>query len=185
LLFTLPGTPVLWYGEEIGMGDDLSLPERNSVRTPMQWCAEPNAGYSTAPAEQLIRPVVDEGKFDFGRVNVADAQRDPDSLLNCIEKMIRVRKEHHEFGWGSWTLVDVDNPGAFAIRCEYEGNVSVAVHNFSHRPCDTALDLPEDEWPELFEILADSAYEPVDRTAHRMHLEGYGYRWFRRGRLGL
>jgi maltose alpha-D-glucosyltransferase / alpha-amylase len=185
LLFTLPGTPVLWYGEEIGMGDDLTLPERNSVRTPMQWCAEPNAGYSTGPADALIRPVVSEGEFGYERVNVADQQRDPDSLLNCIEKMIRVRKEHHEFGWGSWKPVDVDHASVFAIRCEYEGNVAMAVHNFSRKPCDTALDLPEDEWRDLFEILADSAYEPADHTAHRMHLEGYGYRWFRRGRLGL
>ena len=77
LLFSLPGTPVLWYGEEIGMGEDLSLKERNTVRTPMQWSAEENGGFSTAPPEQQIRPIVHEGGFAYEHVNVAAQRRDP------------------------------------------------------------------------------------------------------------
>jgi maltose alpha-D-glucosyltransferase/alpha-amylase len=185
LMFTLPGTPVIWYGQEIGMGDDLSLPERNSVRTPMQWCDEPNGGFSNAAPDKLIRPVVADRKFGYKRVNVSAQQRDPASLLNQIEKMIRVRKEHHEFGWGTWKVVDTTDPEAFALRCEHEGRVSVTVHNFSRRPCDTTLDLPAEELRELEEVHSDSEYPAPERGSGRMRLEGYGYRWFRRGRMGV
>jgi maltose alpha-D-glucosyltransferase / alpha-amylase len=181
LLFTLPGTPVIWYGDEIGMGEDLSLPERNSVRTPMQWCAEPNAGFSTAPSECLIRPVVEGGAFGYRRVNASDQQRDPSSLLNYVEKMIRVRKEHREFGWGSWQVIDAQAPSVFALRVEHDGRASVAAHNLSRKPCDTILDLPEGEAGELVEVLADGDYPPADRKTGSIHLDGYGFRWFRRG----
>jgi maltose alpha-D-glucosyltransferase/alpha-amylase len=100
LLLTLPGTPVLWYGEEIGMGDDLALEGRMAVRTPMQWSPRRNGGFSTAPGEQLVRPIVDEGPFSYKEVNVADQRQDGDSLLNWMERAIRIRKENPEFGWG-------------------------------------------------------------------------------------
>jgi maltose alpha-D-glucosyltransferase / alpha-amylase len=183
LLFTLPGTPVIWYGDEIGMGDDLSLPERNSVRTPMQWGDEPNGGFSRAPAERLIRPVVSRGRFGYRPVNVAAQHRDPASLLNCIEKMIRIRKEHHEFGWGAWRVIDTGEPSAFALCCEFEGRMAVSVHNLSDRPCEVTLDLPEDAVAEFYEILSDSDYPPPERKTRRLRLEGYGYRWFRRGQV--
>jgi maltose alpha-D-glucosyltransferase/alpha-amylase len=185
LMFTLPGTPVIWYGQEIGMGDDLSLPERNSVRTPMQWNDEPNGGFSCAPAERLIRPVVADRRFGYRRVNVARQQRDPGSMLNTVEKMIRVRKERHEFGWGTWGVVDTSEPSVYAIRSEFEGRVGVAVHNLSRRPCNTVLDLPDDEMADLHQVLADGEYEPPDRRSRAIHLEGYGYRWFSRGAYGL
>ena len=183
LLFTLPGTPVIWYGDEIGMGDDLSLPERNSVRTPMQWGDEPNGGFSRAPAERLIRPVVSRGRFGYRPVNVAAQHRDPASLLNCIEKMIRIRKEHHEFGWGAWRVIDTGEPSAFALCCEFEGRMAVSVHNLSDRPCEVTLDLPEDAVADFYEILSDSDDPPPERKTRRLRLEAYGYRWFRRGQV--
>jgi maltose alpha-D-glucosyltransferase/alpha-amylase len=106
LMFALPGTPVLWYGDEIGMGEDLSLPERNSVRTPMQWADEPNAGFSTAPAAHLIRPVISDGAFDFRNVNVA-AQHDLDgSLMSTLQRLIRTRRACPEVGWGKCQVLE-------------------------------------------------------------------------------
>jgi maltose alpha-D-glucosyltransferase/alpha-amylase len=182
LMFTLPGTPVVWYGDEIGMGDDLSLPERNSVRTPMQWTPGRNGGFSLAPTRDLIRPVIARGPFSCERVNVHLQQRDPASLLNCMEKLIRTRKGHNEFGWGTWRLVDTREPSVFAIRSEFEGECMVAMHNLAGRPCTTALDLDEDEVCQLVDVLGDQDYPPP--RDGRFELGPYGYRWFRRGELG-
>jgi maltose alpha-D-glucosyltransferase/alpha-amylase len=183
LLFTLPGTPVIWYGDEIGMGDDLSLPERNSVRTPMQWTEDQNGGFSNAPAKDLIRPAIGRGAFSYRRVNVHQQQRTPTALLNRIEEMIRVRKEHHEFGWGAWRVVDTREPAVFAIRCELAGSIVVAAHNLSGARCTTPLDLPEEEAAGLVDIFGDKLYAPPE--GGRVQLEPYGYRWFRCGTLGL
>ena len=184
LLFTLPGTPVLWYGDEIGMGDDLDLPERNSVRTPMQWAAAPNGGFSTAPAARLIRPVLADRTYGYKERNVAAQQRDPHSLLNSVEKMIRIRKEHEEFGSGSWQVVDADVPSVFATRSAAGKLVAFGVQNLSPRPCEATLDLPSEEAAALYEILADRAYPPPAKRTGCIQLEGYGYRWFGCGALG-
>ncbi|WP_051038419.1 alpha-amylase family glycosyl hydrolase [Gloeocapsa sp. PCC 7428] len=105
LMFNLPGTPLLRYGEEIGMGEDLSLPGRNSVRTPMQWSDAPNGGFSNAPADALVRSVIAEGEYGYQRVNVATEQRDPNSLINWMERLIRTRKPCQELGTGLWQIL--------------------------------------------------------------------------------
>ena len=135
LIFSIPGTPIIWYGDEIGMGDDLRQPERNSVRTPMQWSAQANAGFSTTSAKNLRRPVIDSGKFDYRLVNVQAERRNPASLLNSMERMIRTRKEFPEFACGKYRLLESDRSEAiFAHACEDgEGNAVVAVHNLSHK----------------------------------------------------
>src|SRR5690242_14314081 len=104
MMFTLPGTPVVRYGDEIGMGDDLSLPERNAARTPMQWSTEPQAGFSKK--KRTILPVISEGPYGYEKVNVADQRRDPESMLNWTERIIRRRKECPEIGWGNFTILD-------------------------------------------------------------------------------
>jgi maltose alpha-D-glucosyltransferase / alpha-amylase len=175
LLFTLPGTPVLWYGDEIGMGEDLSLDERESVRTPMQWSLEPNAGFSRAPAERLGRPVVDRGDFGFKRTNVQLAERDPDSLLNMVERMIRVRKAHHEFGWGNYRVVDTQLPAVFGLASEFEGRRVVALHNLAGTEARTKLDLSDDELDHLVDVLGDADYPPPVRG--EFALNPYGFRW--------
>jgi maltose alpha-D-glucosyltransferase/alpha-amylase len=114
LLFTLPGTPVMRYGDEIGMGDDLTLPERTAVRTPMQWSAEPQAGFSTA--EQLVVPVITQGVYAYAQVNVEAQRRDPQSLLNWTERLIRLHKECPEFGWGRWQVLRTNSPHVLAVR---------------------------------------------------------------------
>src|SRR5436190_20363861 len=107
LMFTLPGTPVIRYGEEIGMGDDLSLPERDAIRTPMQWSAGENGGFSTAPRRALVRPPIDTGPFGYEQVNVFDQQRDANSLLSWMERAVRTLRECPEFGNGTPRVIDV------------------------------------------------------------------------------
>src|SRR5688500_9284645 len=139
LMFSLPGTPVLWYGDEIGMGDDLSLPERNSVRTPMQWSGEPNGGFSTASPDALIRPVIADGGYGYPHVNVAAQRSDPSSLLNVVERLIRTRKECPEIGWGTWHILEAEDPRVFAHCCEWRGGAILAIHNLSSEPAVAGL----------------------------------------------
>lgn len=180
LMFTLPGTPVLYYGEEIGMGDDLSLPERYPIRLPMQWSNEQNAGFSTAPADQLIRHVLAEGKFGYEQVNVVQQRRDPDSLLNWMERAIRMRKQCPEFGWGKWQIIGTDHPCIFAHRCDWQDGAVMAVHNLSREACSVTLSLKENE-RRLIDLLGDKPYESIEGNSHTIPIEGYGYRWFRIG----
>ena len=115
-MFTLPGTPVLRYGDEIGMGDDLGLPERNCARTPMQWSTEPHGGFTKS--DKPVVPVISEGPYGYQHVNAAEQRRDPDSLLNWTERIIRMRKEVPEVGWGDFEVLptrDRRGPGA-ALR---------------------------------------------------------------------
>lgn len=180
LALTLPGTPVIFYGEEIGMGDDLSLPERNSVRTPMQWSDEPNGGFSTAPPDQVVCPVISDETYGYQQVNVAALQRDPNSLLNWIERMIRTRKDCPELGWGEYELIETGNPAVLAHACAWRGGTVMALHNLSGEVCTITLDLNGYAATHLIDLLGDEQYTPVGDT-HEVQLEGYGYRWFRVG----
>lgn len=178
LLFSLPGAPVLIYGDEIGMGDDLSLYGRDAVRTPMQWSKEENAGFSTAAPEHLPRPAIDSGQFGYQNVNVTDQHRDPDSFLNWMERLIRTRKETPEFGWGEYRILETGNRAVFVLRAEWEGSVVVAAHNLGKTECTVKLDLSDYEAGHLVDLLGNRVYSPVDGT-HELRLEGYGYRWLR------
>jgi maltose alpha-D-glucosyltransferase/alpha-amylase len=175
LLFTLPGSPVLRYGDEIGMGDDLSLEERNSVRTPMQWANEPQAGFSRA--RRTFLPVIGEGPFGYPRVNVADQRRDPDSLLNWFERVIRMRKECPEIGWGDFSVEPVDEPSVLALRYRWRNNCLVILHNLSPRAVEVTLR----EKLMLANLLSQDHSRPLRGGRHLIALEPYGYRWFRVG----
>lgn len=179
LLFTFPGTPVLNYGEELGMGDNLSLNERKPARTPMQWSSAPNGGFSTAPSDQLVLPVITEGRYSYKHLNVHLQRRDPESLLNWIERAIRLRKECPEFGWGTWQILEADHPSVIAHRCEWQGGIVIAVHNLSQTDCTTTLILKDDQNKCLIDLFEDQPDENVSGTAHHLHLAAYGYRWFR------
>jgi maltose alpha-D-glucosyltransferase/alpha-amylase len=179
LLFTMTGTPVLWYGEEIGMGEDLSLHERNSVRTPMQWSEAINGGFSTASPEQLIRPVINEGPFQYQNVNVAAQRRDPNLLLNWIERAIRLRKECPEFGWGDWRILETNEPVVFAHSCQWQNRTIVAVHNLSSKARAIQLDLRDYKHQHILDLLGDRQATPIQDDSHHVELEGYGYRWLR------
>src|SRR6202043_581511 len=112
LMMTLPGTPVIRYGDEIGMGDNLKLPERNCARTPMQWSTEPNAGFTKS--DKPVMPVISTGPYGFEHVNVAEQRRDANSLLNWMERIIRMRKEVPEIGWGEFSFVSAGGPDVLA-----------------------------------------------------------------------
>lgn len=164
------------------MGDDLSLKERNSVRTPMQWSAEENGGFSTAPPDRQIRPIVHEGGFAYEHVNVANQRRDPASLLNVVERLIRTRKESPEVGWGSWTVLDAHAPTVFAHYCEWRGQALLALHNLSREPTMVRLDLAQYQCDHLIDLLDDQESPPVEEGCFETRLPGYGYRWYRIGR---
>ena len=181
LLFSLPGTPVLFYGEEIGMGENLAIDGRASVRSPMQWTDEKNGGFSGAAPRRLRRPVV-EGRFGPLAVNVAAQRRDPDSLLNWMERVIRRRRETPELGWGSWQVLDTDSPAVLAHRCDWEGRRIVAVHNLGEEPSVVRIQLGGDipSGVRLQDLLAESAEaQEVGNDALDLTLEGYGFRWLR------
>ena len=181
LMFTLPGTPVLRYGEEIGMGDDLSLPERTAVRTAMQWSAEKNGGFSSADPKDLARPAIDEGEYGYEEVNVDRQRRDPDSLLSWMERTIRIRKECPEFGWGTWDLIETDQPDVFAHACQHDGGTVVAVHNLADRDVEGALDLSPYDATKAIDLLGGRRETELDGGVHAFSLDAYGFRWFRLG----
>ena len=177
LMFSLPGIPALFYGEEIGLAENLDIPDRYSVRTPMQWSAEPHGGFSPATVKTLRRPIPTDPRFAPERVNVADQRRDPDALLNWMERLIRQRKERPEIGWGRTTLVETASPAIFAHRCDWDESVVIIVHNLSGRHTTTEVTLGPDE--SLIEILSDQTYEPPVEKGKGIEIAGYGYRWFR------
>jgi maltose alpha-D-glucosyltransferase/alpha-amylase len=181
LLFTLPGTPVLRYGDEIGMGDDLSLHERNAVRTPMQWTDDQHGGFSTA--DETILPVIAGGPFGYARVNVAAQRRDGGSLLNCTERLTRMRKECPELGWGDCQLVPTGTKQVLATLSTWRRNSVLAVHNFSDQACEISLAVPGAEQCMLTNLLSSQDSHPDDRGRHGLALAPYDYRWYRVGRL--
>ena len=127
LMMTLPGTPVIRYGDEIGMGDNLKLPERNCARTPMQWSTEPHAGFTKS--DNPIMPVISSGPYGFEHVNAAAQRRDPDSLLNWMERIIRMRKEVPEIGWGDFSFISAQATEVLIMRYDWRNNSVLCVHN--------------------------------------------------------
>jgi maltose alpha-D-glucosyltransferase / alpha-amylase len=184
LLFSLPGTPMIFYGEEIGMGENLDLPARWSMRTPMQWSSAENGGFSDVPEGDLVRPMPSDGAFGYRKTNVTDQRQIQGSLLNWMAQLIRARKECPEFGWGESEIVRTDVPAVFAQRSDWDdGGVALAVHNFSREPCDVTLDLQGVKRGDLIHLIGDRNYEPMKGKTITMHMEGYGYRWMRVGEL--
>jgi trehalose synthase len=179
LAFSLPGTPVLFYGEEIGMAENLAIEGRYSVRAPMQWSPDPQAGFTTAP--DACRPILDQGPFGFRAVNVARQRRDPGSLLNWMERLIRRRRECPEFGWGEWTLLDAGDDAVLAQRSEWDGSTVVAVHNLSGRETHASLELDGDG--ALVDLFENEDHELHAGTA-TLELAPYGAHWFRVRRPG-
>ncbi|RIV35897.1 alpha-amylase family protein [Micromonospora radicis] len=179
LQFSLRGTPVLRYGEEIGMGEDLSLPGREAIRTPMQWSYEGNAGFSRAEPEKLVRPVIDKGDFGYDKVNVTLQRRDRNSLLAWFERMIRTLREAPEIGFGSTTHIDVPMPpGVLAHRADGPTGTMVFLHNLGAVDAEVDLSLlqPEAELP--IDVLADRNYADIGKL-DKLNVAGYGYRWIR------
>jgi maltose alpha-D-glucosyltransferase/alpha-amylase len=181
LQFTMPGTPVLRYGEEIGMGEDLSLPERNALRTPMQWRAGSGGGFTTAPAAQQVRPVTTRGRYGCRQVNVTAQQRDPDSLLRWFEQMIRTLRECPEVGVGTCAVIDAALPrSVLAHRFDAPEGSFLALHNLAARARTVDLGrLDGVDGRNVREVFADGAYDAPSARLSGLAIRAYGYRWFR------
>lgn len=177
LLFTLPGTPVLRYGEEIGMGEDLSMEGRSSVRTVMQWSNEKNGGFSTAPTEDLIRNVISGGDYGYEKVNVSDQLRDPDSFLTWISKAIDYRKEFPEFGWGRNNIIDTGDPRVLGHYVKSDKGMGIAFHNMSGKEITVKLEIDTDEFKDVVDVFGNIRYESFDPEKPEVRLTPYGYRW--------
>jgi maltose alpha-D-glucosyltransferase / alpha-amylase len=176
LMLSLPGTPVIRYGDEIGMGDNLALRERNSVRTPMQWTDDRNAGFSTA--ERPVRRVIDRGPYSYERVNVAQQQREPDSLWRSMARMIRLRTECQEIGWGDWRVLPVRLPHVLALEYTWRGATLVCVHNLADRRVQVRL-RPAGRPGRLVNLMADEESAANADGSHVVGLEPLGYAWYR------
>jgi maltose alpha-D-glucosyltransferase/alpha-amylase len=182
LMMTLPGTPVIRYGDEIGMGDDLRLPERNCARTAMQWSTEPHGGFTKSA--KPVPPVISDGPYSFQHVNVAAQRRDPNSMLNWMERIIRMRKEVPEIGWGDFSFVRTGSSQVLAMRYAWRNNSVLCVHNLGSEPQEVCLSLQADEGDcVLVNLLSEDHSYPEKKGRHRISFEPYGYRWFRIGGL--
>ncbi|WP_263409794.1 alpha-amylase family protein [Terriglobus tenax] len=185
LLFSLPGTPVLWYGDEIGMGEDLSLPERYSCRTAMQWTNDNHAGFT--PATRSRVNVIRDSAFGYQHVNVAEQRRDPNSLMDWMERMIRVRKETPEIGWGDFSIIDTGHREILGLRYDWRGNHTLVLHNFADAPIELCLspraigDGAQEGKPLVNILSKDHSFLEEDNGHYCIHMEPYGYRWFRVG----
>jgi maltose alpha-D-glucosyltransferase/alpha-amylase len=173
LLFSLPGTPVLLYGDEIGLGENLAIDDRVAVRVPMQWSAQRNGGFTDA--ETPVRPLAVE-PFDPSRVNVADQGGDPDSLLSWMRRLTMARRERPELGWGSVTLIDTEPRSIFAHRSDWQQSAVVAVHNLGGEEATVTLDLGE-QVTTVRDVLEAEDVEVDDGGRLDVHLGRYGCRW--------
>jgi maltose alpha-D-glucosyltransferase/alpha-amylase len=183
LMFTLPGSPVLRYGDELGMGDDLSLPERYCARTPMQWSTEPHAGFTKS--DRPMAPVISGGPFGYEHVNAAQQRRDPNSVLNWTERIIRMRKEVPEIGWGDFEILRTRDPAVLVMRYDWRNNSVLFVHNLASTPREVAFSsgLEGKEGGRLINLLSEDHSQAGADGKHRLVLEAYAYRWFRVGGL--
>lgn len=177
LMFSLPGTPVIRYGDEIGMGDDLSLKERDAVRTPMQWSGEKGAGFSKA--HKLVHPIIDEGFYAYDHINVENQRRDPDSLLNWMTAMIRLRKECPEIGWGEWEILPVKLPHILVMHYTWDGKSLFIFHNFDEKPQEIVFTKRQIKHHRLVDLIRNIESVADEKGRHTIITEAYGYRWFR------
>jgi maltose alpha-D-glucosyltransferase/alpha-amylase len=177
LLFALPGTPTLFYGEEIGMGENLDVAGRMAVRTPMQWQDGAQAGFTAAPPDALVRPVP-SGPFGPEEVNVQRQRRESDSLLSWFERLIRLRKEHPEIGWGQYRIVDCDDPAVLALRFDWNDVALVAIHHLADRATTATIRLESgcavrDLWG------SGTTFELDDDGTVTLDLTRYDHLWLR------
>ena len=179
LLFSLPGTPVIFYGDELGMGENLGASGRLAVRTPMQWTSGRNGGFSRAPAADLVSPVV-RGRLGPREVNAEDQRRDPESLHSFVRALVRVYRECPELGWGEFSLVPCDEPAVLAHQVAWKDRTLVVLHNLAGTPVSASLRLPAGRGPvELREPLGTRT-ATADRDGRvTVRLERFGSLWLR------
>jgi maltose alpha-D-glucosyltransferase/alpha-amylase len=177
LLFTLPGSPVIYYGDEIGMGDDIWLDDRDGVRTPMQWSSQPNAGFSEAEPHQLYSAVIDDAIYGYRTVNVRSQRADPSSLLNRMRRMIRVRKAQPALARGSVRFLESSNRSILAFVRAHGSQRILALHNLSPAPQSASLDATGLDASSSSDLLAGPGPGSPGPVPPPLELAGYQYRW--------
>ncbi len=178
LLFSLPGTPVLYYGDEIGMGDNIFLADRDGVRTPMQWNSDRNAGFSVANRQSLYLPIVVDPQFHYETVNVDAQNRNPNSQLSWVRRMIRSRHRHPVFGRGDIEFLSPDNPHVLAFLREGDNETILVVANLSRHAQFVELDLSMYSGANPVELLSGAAFPVVGELPYLLTLTPYGFFWF-------
>jgi maltose alpha-D-glucosyltransferase/alpha-amylase len=179
LLFSLPGTPMMQYGDEIGIGDDLRLPERECARTPMQWTPGRHGGFSTA--KTIVRPVLNDRIYGHKTVNVAEQRRDPHSLLNWTERVLRMRRECPEISWGEFTVLRSNAPEVLAMRYDWRQTSLLTLHNFADRPVRLKLKVQCANDQLLVDIFDGRHSVATNDGTHHITMGAYAWRWFRVG----
>ena len=178
LLLSMPGTPVIYYGDEIGMGDNIHLGDRDGVRTPMQWSPDRNGGFSRADPAALVLPMIMDPLYGYGAVNVEAQGRDPHSLLNWMRRMLAVRGRHPAFGRGKLTLLYPKNRKVLAYLRQYRGDTLLCVANVAHSPQAVELDLSQFAGRVPVELNAGSVFPPIGELTYLLTLPPYGFYWF-------
>jgi maltose alpha-D-glucosyltransferase / alpha-amylase len=179
LLFTLPGSPVLYYGDEIGMGDNIYLGDRNGVRTPMQWTGDRNAGFSRADPSRLYQGVIMDPLYHYQAINVEAQLRSPTSLLNWLRRLIRVRRKFPVFGRGTLKFVPCENRRVVSYLREYDNETVLVVNNLSAFAQPVALDLPSYRGRIPVEMVGNHAFPRIGEQPYFLSLSPHSFLWFR------
>jgi len=179
LLLSLPGSPVLYYGDEIGMGDNIWLGDRDGVRTPMQWTPDRNAGFSTCDPGRLYLPVNMDSIYGFQVTNVESQTRNSSSLLHWMRRMIRVRKANPAFGLGTFHDIGGSNPSVLAFVRTFGDDIVLCVNNLSRFPQAVELDLRPWEGAEPIELMGDTRFPAIGELSYLLTLAGHGFYWLR------
>jgi len=178
LLLSLPGSPVLYYGDEIGMGDNIWLGDRDGVRTPMQWTPDRNAGFSTCDPARLYLPVIMDPIYGFQALNVESESNNTSSLLHWNRRMIEIRKQHPTFGMGDYTELGSSNPSVLAFTRTFGDDVVLCVNNLSRFPQPVELDLRRYESSTPIELTGRVHFPRIGELPFLLTLPGHGFYWF-------
>jgi maltose alpha-D-glucosyltransferase/alpha-amylase len=183
LLFCLPGTPVMYYGDEIGMGDNIYLGDRNGVRTPMQWTGDRNAGFSRADYARLYAPVIADPVYGYQSINVEAQERTRSSLLNWVKRLLRVRQRYPAFAMGTLRWVNPDNRRVLAFVREWEGQSILIICNLSRFAQPATVDLREWEGQVPVELIGETPFPRISSMPYQLTLGPYMFLWFRLEKL--
>jgi maltose alpha-D-glucosyltransferase/alpha-amylase len=179
LVLSLPGSPVLYYGDEIGMGDNVALADRNGVRTPMQWTDGPNAGFSTAPPADLVLPVIEDATYGSATVNVAAQERESTSLLARVTSLLHARRQHQAFGRGAIAFLRCDNPKVLGFERTYRDDTIVVVANLARSPQAAVVEFPSPmNGFYLMDAVDRSMLPPIGAAPYGLTLAPQECRWF-------
>src|SRR5205085_5709282 len=179
LLMSLPGTPIIYYGDEIGMGDNVYLGDRNGVRTPMQWTGDRNAGFSDADSAALFSPVIVDPVYGYQSVNVEAQQRSGSSLLSWMKRLVRIVKRHPGFRRGSFEVLHPANRKVFAFIRRHGDDVLLAVNNLSCFAQAVELDLRAFNGYVPVELFGDTPFPRIGELPYLLTFAPHGFYWFK------